>query len=370
MARSSARGAHPVVVAGVELRQRRPARRVEQGRLGVRQHLQGAGEPHHHLLLLAPRHGEVERGEVAHERVAAHEHVGDAPGAAVGRAQLDQPAAGALLEPLPQLRVEEGGACHQPAHGMGHDADRLVGRGQRIAEHGGEGLGVVEDRAPPVVAPGSDVVGSAEETAELAVVEAQRLLGDDVRLIDRQATEAAERELRQVDPDSPFPALVDTPEHRPGDAGQDEDDRPLLAAALGGCRDDADLFGRDRLEAAILVVGAQQPLDHPLRGLGVAEIGEMADLGPLGEGGARRRVAGHAAVHGAGVDDEVVVLAEEQVGRQDLEPAQDAGPLDVALEHGQIGGGGDARPVQQPDQRRPRDHRLEAGNRARRRPAP
>ena len=114
--------------------------------------------------------------------------------------------------------------------------------------------------------------------------------------------------------------------------------------------------------------GAQQPLDHPLRGLGVAEIGEMADLGPLGEEGARRRVAGHAAVHGAGVDDEVVVLAEEQVGRQDLEPAQDAGPLDVALEHGQIGGGGDARPVQQPDQRRPRDHRLEAGDGARVRP--
>ena len=244
---------------------------------------------------------------------------------------------GTVLEPLPELAVQEGrsGRPARPSSGQrSAPADRSLPT--RYPRRSPKSARVVEDRAAPVEAPRDGLRGSGRKRAERAVVARQGLLRRDVGRVDREPPQPAEGELGQIDPDSRSSPLV---RHRtvPVIPGQDEDDRPVRAAAPCRRRHDAEFGSGTSLKPPSASSARKSPSTTSSAVLRVAEVVEVADFGAPGRRRRARRAAGHAAGHGAGVDHEVVVLAEEQIGRQDLEPAQDARALDVALQHGKVG---------------------------------
>src|SRR5215207_5895724 len=103
---------------------------------------------------------------------------------------------------------------------MCDDAHRLLGAGEGLFEHVGEGNSGVLDRPPPVIAPGPHLVRVIEEGAEVRIIAPDRLVRDHVGALNAEPLYATGGKPEQIDPD---PGCTDL-QVTAGDTRQDEDD--------------------------------------------------------------------------------------------------------------------------------------------------
>ena len=224
-------------------------------------------------------------------------------------------------------------------------------------ESGGQGIGqpasLLQNRAAPVEGKRDDFVGSLQILDQVEIGAGHRRLGHHPGSAEGELAKTAGGNIDRIEPD-PVAIHRQMTSHDPGD----EDDQRLRRAGRAAVDAAADFPGRrQRLEALVGIAGQGQlqAAGGPL----VAKIIEMADRRPLVEyvtGPLRPR---RAAVHGTGVDHQIVVLAVEQVGGQHLQPPPQPSPFDIAGDHRQVGFGLDPGPVEHGHQRRFGHHRLD-----------
>ncbi len=223
-------------------------------------------------------------------------------------------------------------------------------------------------RVTPVVGEGQDVVGAVHEVQQVAVGQAQQPRGLDRQgLVHAQTFQLPEGEPGNREPD--FVRRVAHRERAAHDARQHEQDwSPSRHARGAACRCNRGCFGQRPVEPPRRL--AEQPQQQRVDGdrllpcaLAVLvrdpEVVEVIDVGALVEA-VPALGAAQAAVHGTGIDHEVVIAGEEQVRQQELEAPPEPLLLDVAgddrerLRYRQV------RPVEVADQGSARHHRGQA----------
>jgi len=355
-------------LAGVRIagRQRGPGLRVEvvdgAARLRPGQHFQHAGEGAHEAEKLAPRMlpGDP-AGQHAHQRIASQQHLHHGVAALVGRAHLQQAAAGDGAEALPA--VLQGQARHQPAHAVGQDAQRLAALLRVMhgrVEHGQEGRGGVLQRQTPVVGKGPHFPALREKAGERFVARFEPAGADDVRLAHGQAFDAAFHEVDGVEPDA-VAAHLQMAAH---DVGQQQHDGRLLAPFrhFAAARQHAVLHAGQRQPGRIV---ARQRLHGSRAGRRAFEVVQVVHLRPAQQQLAHGRAAHGAARHRGAIDHQVALPAIKHVAEAVAQPAQQAVAAAVARQHVQGAGHAHVRRIEQGHQGRVGHHRLESGQDAR-----
>ena len=331
----------------VRLGQALPFGRARQAELRIGEcslQLQEAGHLGHPATRFAVLEQRAERCERIAKGVVAAEHLHRRPGAAIGRAQHQQPRARPVHESAPDLGPLELHRARQHApHRVREDAHRLPRAAARLEggiDRLGQAAGFVLHRAAPVVAKGDDLVAVGKVLAQRAVDALDRAVGRDGvgPAGPAQAVEIVEEAPRQPHAPSIHREIAAQ------DPGQQEQRGPRArgharcpctpahaAGVLPAPRERSD--GAEGRGAVL-----REARHHRLDRAGVDEVVEVRDRAPAVEEETRLGGARAAAVHRAGLDHEVVVGPVEGVGQQGLEPRAQGVALEVARHHAQLPG--------------------------------
>ena len=317
---------------------------------------------------------QIEQHQLELRRVASGQPAHRFVRAMIGRAQHQQAAVRQLADAPPHFRalaVGDHGAHHETAHRMRHDVQRLLLRLQ-VRQPQRELFGQLRrrhlHRVAPVVGEELDPVGLRQMHQQWRVETVDQTIDLDLRRIDADLFQSAERQRFVVQPHAITIGLQRTA-HRAGQHDGQRFRQPAGAAARNRAAP-----GRwrrrplaDRAKARVGAVGAGQTLQQPVDRAGIVEVAEVIDrvtLVHLLPGTVFR--ARDAAEHRSGIHHQIVFALVEPVGHEHLQRRKDGvATFDVAGDHRQIRLGAGLRMVQQAHDGRAGHHRFQAGQHAR-----
>ena len=362
LGRLPAAGQARLPVTGGQLRPGACVEIIDAARLRPRQHVQHAGEGTHEAEKLAPRVlPAYPARQHLHQPVASQQHLHHRLRAAVGRAHLQQAAAGQGAEALPA--VFQGQARHQSAHAVGNDAQgqsALLGVAHGVVEHGQEGAAGMPQREAPVIGEGPHFLALREIAGKRFIARFDPAGADDVRLAHGQAFDASFDQVHGVEPDA-VAAHLQVAAH---DVGQQQHDGRVRAPFrhFAAARQRAVLDAGQGLVGALV---ARERLHGGLAGRRALEVVQVVRVRPAQQQLPHRRAARGAAGHRGAIDHQVALSAVQLVVEAVAQPAQQAIAAARAGQHVQRAGHAHVGRVEQRHQGRVGHHRFQARQDAR-----
>ncbi len=328
----------------------------------VREQLQHARKALDDAEDVVQRMREIGDREQLDQRVAAQQQRRHRVRALIRGAHHHQARLVMLRDRAPQLGMARDHRAHdQPAHRVGRKLDGTL-RADPV-EHAAhlpcELIGVVLHRLAPVVREQHRLAVIGDRIGPRLVVLGQQRGGLHF-LVERQLGDRTAGHLQLVEPH----ALSVDVEPAAHDARQHEHHR-RIRRRCAPCRGDparghGSGLNIERLERlASRAVVADQPGAEPLHRARIGEVAQVIDLLGVVERAPRGGAIGPT-IHRSGVDDQIVLLAEEPVRGERGEVVENAARLDFARDHREIGAGHHLGPIEHAHQRRYRRLRVQA----------